>query len=101
EVKQPYETKKSVKKYKIGGVELPLKRITVDFIKINYKKIRLNKKSAKTLAKQKMERLKNKQLGKTVKSSQKGKFKVTKKGVFYSKVYFCEENIAKSKKILK
>ena len=101
EVKQPYETKKSVKKYKIGGVELPLKRITVDFIKINYKKIRLNEKSAKTLAKQKMERLKNKQLGKTVKSSQKGKFKVTKKGVFYSKVYFCEENIAKSKKILK
>lgn len=101
EVKKPYETKKSVKKYKIGSCEMPLKIIKVDFTKVKYKKVLLNKNSAKILAKQKMNELKKKKLKNSVKSSQKGKFRVTKKGVFYSKVYFCEENIAKSKKILK
>ena len=101
EVKKPYETKKQVKKYKIGGVELPFKKITAKFSKIKYKKITLNEQSAKALAKQKMKKLIKNKLKNTIKSSQKGKFRVTKRGVFYSKVYFCEENIAKSKKILK
>lgn len=101
ETKKPYTVKKTVKNYKIGSVELPIRKTTAVFTKIEYKKINLDENSAKLLAERKMKKLAEKRLGKTVKSEEKGEFKVTQKGVYFTKIYFCEENIAKVKKILK
>lgn len=101
EIKKPYFVKKTVKNYKIGSVELPVKKTTALFTRIERKKIYLNESSAKALAIRKMKVLSQKELGKAVVSQEKGKFSVNEKGVTLTKVYYCEENIAKVKKILK
>lgn len=101
EVKKPYTVSKTLKTLKIGSVELPVKKTSVYFTKIEYKKILLDKSSAKILAKRKMETLSKKRFGDKVVSQEKGSFQVGKNGVTLTKVYYCEENIAKVKKILK
>lgn len=101
EVKQPYNAKKKIKKYTLGKVELPIKKTTVEFTEYKKKKIKLNKQSAKTAAIAKMQKKAKKLLKDTINSEEKGNFKVAEKGIYYTKVFICEENIAKSKKILK
>lgn len=100
-VDKPYKAKKTVKKYEIGNVELPIKKTTVTFTKYHRKNIVLDELQAKTLAKDKMKKLSDKKLKNTVKSIEKESYKTTEKGVYYTKIFICEENIASTKKILK
>lgn len=100
-VEKPYVAKKTVKKYKMLGVELPIKKTTAYFKKIKYKNINLSKQSAKQLAEEKVKQKAKKELKDTIKSEEKGEFFVTENGVFYKKVFICEENIAIDIKILK
>ncbi len=101
EIKSPYIAKKKVKYYELLGVELPIRKTTTQFRKITFKKIRLNTQQAKQLAIDKMNEKAQKSLGKNIISSEKGNFVVTNKGIFYSKAFICEQNIAKKQRIMK
>ena len=101
EIKKPYIAKQTVKNYSFLGTQLPIKKTTAYFKKIYIKNITLDKSTAKQLAENKMQKLSKKQLKNTIKSVESEKFQTKSNGVFYEKVFICEENIAKQKEILK
>lgn len=100
-VDKPYKVKNQTKTYSLFGVELPIKKTTAYFKEIEKRKITLNEESAKQLAIDKMVKKAEERLGDTIKSKEDGIFKISDKGITYTQVFICEENIAKSKKILK
>lgn len=100
-IDEPYKVKKTEKTYTLGGIDLPFKKTTAYFTKINVKNITLDEESAKQLAIDKMKKKADKELGDTITNEEKGEFSVTDKGVYYTKIFICEENIAITKKILK
>lgn len=101
EIKKPYISTKKTKHYSLLGVELPFKKTTAYFKKITNKKVKLNNNQAKQLAIEKMNKKSQQLLGKTIVSSENGNFRFTNKGVYYSKAFICEQNIAKKQRILK
>lgn len=100
-IDKPYKVKSETKYYSLGGVELPIKKKTAYFNEITYKKITLNEESAKQAAIDKMKKKAEKKLKDIIKKAENGVFSVTDEGIKYSQVFICEENIAKTKKILK
>ena len=74
---------------------------TVKFTKYRLKSITLDKESAKILAREEMKKKSEKELKNLIKSSNSENFKETKKGIIFTKVFICEENISLAKKILK
>lgn len=101
EVEKPYKASKTIKKYKLGNEYLPIKLTTVKFTKYHSKSIVLDKQSAKILAKEKMKRKAEKQLKNIIKSANSESFEEAENGIFFTKVFICEENISLCKKILK
>lgn len=101
DIEKPYKTSKKIKNYKLGGEVLPIKLTTVKFTKYRLKNITLDKESAKILAREEMKKKSEKELKNLIKSSNSENFKETKKGIIFTKVFICEENISLAKKILK
>ncbi len=101
EIKGEYKAKKVVKEYFILGVRMPYKKTTALFRKVYKKQIVLSKSQAKIRAKEKMQKKAKNKFGNSIKQRLDGEYKITDKGVYYTQIFICEENIAKPQKILK
>ena len=101
EIKGEYKAKREVKEYFLLGVRLPYKKTTATFRKVYKKQIVLSKSQAKILAKEKMQKKAKNKFGNNIKQKLNAEFKFTDKGVYYTQIFICEENIAKEQKILK
>ena len=101
EIKKPYVHTKKIKYYSLLGVELPFKKTTVHFKKITYKNVKLNINQAKQLAIEKMNKKAKNLPNVKIKSSENGNFRITDKGVYYTKAFICEQNIARKQRILR
>lgn len=93
-------TQKKEWQWQISGVRLPLKTKSVTFFQTTEKKFKIDKNTAKKMALKEMEKLQKVKL-KNIKITEfKDSYKVTGNGVILIRDLTCQEDIAKSEKII-